>query len=176
MLAQAGLKNHIAVFKVENNVALAFAVELVAVHTDARRNGEFHIDVVVGEFHGVVARFGDFGIVREMRRILLVVGRELSAHRHKQHIAVVGTASSAEVGMRETVNFGIGVMVSTATVPAVETGIGAKLNHTERHNCTREGVTVFGGSHHRVYIFHKIFFWQFEAFSLLAARNHKASH
>ena len=104
--------------------------------------------------HLVVARLRHLVLMREMALIpispLSSLHFPLSTHRHQKQVAVIGASGAAEVGVAETVNGVVRVMVTTTAVPTVETRIGRRLNLPKGHNGTRERVTMAVGAHHGV--------------------------
>ncbi len=71
---------------------------------------------------------------------------------HQQNIAVIANACAAEMGMRETVDDGIAVMISAAAVPtAVNTRVGRQLHHAEGKRCTGKSMAVAAGGGERIY-------------------------
>src|SRR5215469_8885031 len=65
--------------------------------------------------------------------------------RHQHHVAQASGTSATEMGMTETQNHRIGIMIAGATVPSIGTCIGAKLNHAEGHGCAGISVAMATG-------------------------------
>jgi len=71
---------------------------------------------------------------------------------HDEDVAVVAASGAAEVRVREAVDAVVGVVVSGASVPSVEAGVGTGLHGAEGDDGAREGVSVAIGAHQRVHI------------------------
>ena len=107
------------------------------------------------EANFVIAGRGRFGGFIESRSIAglavgAVVKQDLAGKRHQQHIAIVGNAGAAEVGMAESIHNRIGKMIAGAAVPAIEARVGTELYHAEREGRTGISVTVRAGSDKRI--------------------------
>ncbi len=149
-------EQHIAVMQVEDKSIVEILGIGVAVVSHAAVGGEFDGSVCLVEQHLVIARLRHLVLVREMRLIpifpLSTFHFPLPTDGHQQHIAVVGAAGAAEVGVAEAVDGVVRIVVATASVPAVETSIWRRLNHAKRHNGTGKRVSVAVGAHHGVNI------------------------
>jgi hypothetical protein len=131
--------------------------ELVAVQADALARGQFDVDVMVFQAHGVVAGFGLFLVVREARAVArersLGVARlqlGLAAVRHQEHVAQVRVAATREVRVREAQDRAVAVVVAGGpwiTLAEVAVlGVRTELHHPERAARAREGVAVAAGA------------------------------
>ena len=86
-----------------------------------------------------------------LQRVALRIDLLLAYGRHDKEVAIVGTAGAAEVILREAINERVGVVIARAGIPAIDSCVGAWLNHTMRHHRTGESVTVSAGPDKRIY-------------------------
>ena len=150
-------------------LGLAFWVR-VFVDAAVRGGGELHEDVVVAEAHLVVARRGLLGLVAEARAVAAVgvvggagVELHLAGEGHQQDVAHIGVAGAAEVGVTETHDGLVAVLVAgavvidtrlVAAVDVVGDGVrvGTHLHAPEGVARARESVPHAVGPDHRVNI------------------------
>ena len=135
----------VAVAEVQGDFRPAGAAEAVFVHSGAPACGHPCEDLVgaVPEQHFVVA--GD--------RFLIRVGETPgAAARGYEHVAPVVAAGAGKMGVAESVDEAVGVVVAAATVPVAgfRAGVGAELHHPERSAGSRKGVPVGVGPDKRV--------------------------
>ena len=76
----------------------------------------------------------------------------VSIRWHEQYIAVIRHSRSLQMRVRESVNNAIAIMITTATVPSVETRIRTQLNHSKRSSCSGKGVSMSARSGEHIYI------------------------
>ena len=129
-----------------------------AVESHTLGGGHLGQDVVAVELHAVISRLGHLIFVREtggkgeiLLAVVLRVYHLISHGGHDEHIAVVGAAGAAEMGVREAVDQRVGHIVARRTVPAVDAGVGRGLYHAVRHHRPGEGVAVATGAYHRIH-------------------------
>ena len=140
----------------------------VAMHARALGSGQLRFYAVVVEHHFVIARRGDFGIMREPRTVARIrIGRrarvelQCSGGRHDQDVAQIGVAGAAEVGVAEADDRRIFVLVSRTvfvcarlvdSVDVVRDGVrvGTQRNDSVRYAGTGENVSHFVGADDRV--------------------------
>ena len=118
--------------------------------TDPSADAEPGLYVIAVQADFVIARTRLLAPVRECGGVVFsACGRVESPDGHHHYVAQVVAARAAEVGVAETVNQRIGIVVAAASVPvaAVRPGVGAQLHHTERISRTGEGVTVKVSAH-----------------------------
>ncbi len=112
-----------AVVEVEDNLLCRPLGEGVAMHAAVGRGGELAADVVVVEGHGIVARACHLGLVAETLAVaavgvLLGAGVELCLARvgHDEDVAEVAVACAGEVGVAETHDGVVAVLITSAIV------------------------------------------------------------
>ena len=86
-----------------------------------------------------------------LQRVALRIDFLLAHGRHKQEVAIVGAVGTAEVILREAIDERVGVVIARASIPAIDSGVGAWLNHTVRHHRTGESVSVTAGPDKGIY-------------------------
>ena len=128
----------------------------IAMEAAATTHCQFCFNAPPVEEHFVVPCLGGFLAMGESGLVVLFpVGKFLDGietrHGHHTDVAQVGAAGAAQVGVAETLDERITVMVAGTAVPVVLARVGAQLDHTERIGCTRESMTVEIGSDHRVH-------------------------
>ncbi len=124
----------------------------VALEAYARCGGEFDVNTIVVECNFVVAGAGGFAVVVEfaVNAQRSIANLDRSGHRHERNIVKVAGSGTAQMGMREAGDGGVGVEISRNTVPAGQTVVGAQLHHAERRLCTGVGVAGEVGAYHGV--------------------------
>ena len=135
----------VAVVQVEGKRPRPAALESIFVHSDTAPGSHAGKHLGVFEPYLVAARRGLLAAVAESRR---------PASGSYEHIAPVVAPRAAEVGVAESEDEAVGVMIAAAAVPVARTGacVGAELNHSERGAGSGEGVSVGIGPHKRVNI------------------------
>ena len=78
----------------------------------------------------------------------LVAGKEVrcSGRRGDEDVAVVGDARAAQVRVAEPEDRAVGIVVPRAGIPSLDAGVGAQLDHAERHGRPGIGVAVAAGA------------------------------
>ena len=76
----------------------------------------------------------------------------VSIRRHEQDISIIRNPCPLQMCVCESVNNVIAVMVTTATVPTVETSIRTQLHHSKRSSCSGKGVSMSACSGEHIYI------------------------
>jgi hypothetical protein len=143
--------------QVNEHVRAARGGEAVAVHADARADGELGAHRVVIERDRVVTRLRHLALVAEARGIAAagVLHRtalefHVAGDRHEQHIAQVRVPGAREMRMREA-DDGV-ILVAIARRPAVgflarpDLRVRTELDHAEGHDGTRKRVAVAAGA------------------------------
>ena len=132
------------VIKVQNETGIFGFRKGITVNGGTLCRSEFRLYVIAFQQDGIISGLRHFIIVRESRTVRHLL--TLRPHRmillfpysrHQQYITVVRTSCSANMGMRETVDGSILVIVSGTSVPFVDACIGTGLNHPVRNNRTR---------------------------------------
>ena len=103
-----------------DNHARAFALGIgIAVKSHTVCGGKFRPYVVAVKYDAVITRLGDLvgmyearGIWEALKSIYLIVDHMGAHSRHKQYVAVIGATGAVEMGMRKTVDKGIGIIIS----------------------------------------------------------------
>ena len=103
-----------------DNHARAFAPGIgIAVKSHTVCGSKFRPYIVAVEEHTIIARLGHLVGVDEARCIrqalksIYLIVDHMGAHsRHKQYVAVIGATGAVEMGMRKTVDKGIGIIIS----------------------------------------------------------------
>ena len=135
----------VPVLEVDDDLRGAAGRENVFVEPRPPAGTELCRHVVAIQLHLIIPRARLLARVGKGGRVVLPSRRGIETpDRHHQYVAKVIAARAAEVGVAESVNQRIRVMVAAATVPvaAVGTGVRAELHHTEWVGGTREGVPV----------------------------------
>ena len=152
LLGHIALQRLVAVFQIDDDAAFSVLEVLgegVAVHAHIVGGGHFGEKTVV-EGHRIVAGSSLLIVVGEREGVLLVDDGGFPDERGDEDVAVVLAAGAAQVGVRETVDAVVAVMVGGTAVPALQTGIGAELDGAERKDGAGIGVAVPVGAHQRV--------------------------
>ena len=154
---QECVEHLVAMGEIDNHVGLVRRGEAVVVHAGAIGGGECDLHVVVVEDDVVEPGDGVFGFLAKARRVATIgivrvsVVQPYRAHGgHEQHVAVVGNAGTAQVGMAEAVDHAVVVVVARAPVRALEAGVGAQLHHPEGPCDAGKGTAVSAGANERV--------------------------
>ena len=157
--SNAAVQQHVAVTQVNHKtIALLFQISVAMIsHTSVGRKFDNGRRPFIIQHHLIIASLGSLVPVPEMMLVYLThfgakpkLTHLKKIQRHQQHIAVVGAARAAEVGVAKAEDGVVTVVVATAAVPTLEACVGRRLNLAERHNGPREGVAVAVGTHHRV--------------------------
>lgn len=132
--------------------------EGVAVYTHSLCSRELSTHVVVAERHFVIARTCHFGVVAEAGAIAAVrmgssagVQQERTGGGHDEQVSQVGMSCSAEVGVAESHNGSVAVLVPCAVLVHVGlidaihvvgngVGVGAEPDDAEGYTCSGEGM------------------------------------
>ena len=139
--------------QVDHDALAAGAWEGIAVGRNALAGSELDHYAVAVQHHAVVAGLGFLAPVLEGGEVALaghVVGVlplwVFLHHGHKQDVAVVLAAGAAEVGVAETVDGVVAIVVGAAAVPPLKTGVGTGLDLAERRDGPGESVAVEVGA------------------------------
>ena len=145
--------------------ALAFRTEGVAVKTAMRRSSEVALNAVV-EAYAVESGFGVLVLVAEgcgMHFVArgtppVIVGTceepvETLAGGTEEHVSQVGASRTAQVGVTEAVEGGIGIVVACSGVPVSGARVGTQLHGTVGSGGSWKGVPMESGSNHGVHAF-----------------------
>ena len=115
--------------------------------------GQLSLNVVVLQRDSIIPRMPSFRGFPKPALVLVppaVALSELGAW-HDKHIAVVADPSALQMGVAETVDHAVCVVVSTASVPAFQPGVGAQLNHPKRRGGPGVGVAVSSRANPRIH-------------------------
>ncbi len=142
--------------KVKDDTVIYLLVSVAMVgHTPV--DGELHLlhrgNPALARFHTVIASLGDLVVVGELETVVhthriaeLHVEHLQLVHRHQKHVSVVRATGTAKMGVAEAIDGVIGVVVTTAAVPAFKAGIGRRLYLAEWYDGAWEGVPVAVGA------------------------------
>ena len=139
---------------VHDDVRLAILGEGVAVYAGVGGGSQFGLDVFVRERHAVIARFCVFVLVGEGGCPIDGVSLQVDflGSGAEQQVAQVDAPRTAEVGMRETFQRLVAVVVTGAGVPVAGAGVRAELYGTMGYRGSRIGVSVEACPDKRVYV------------------------
>ena len=91
----------------------------IAVESHTVCGCKFGLYVIAVKYDAVITRLGDLvgmyearGIWEALKSIYLIVDHMGAHSRHKQYVAVIGATGAVEMGMRKTVDKGIGIIIS----------------------------------------------------------------
>ena len=131
--------------------------EGIAVHSGSGAGSQFRQDVPAVQQHRVIPSRSFLPLMGESGLIPLPVQRiRLVSHDgHQQHIPVVEDTRTAQMGMTETYNGVIRIMVAGAALPGINPGVGTQLHHPERSRRSRESMAGEVRADHRVHIIHE---------------------
>lgn len=124
--------------QVDQHMALSLTFESVTVESGPGGGGQFSRDSSLGESDLIIAGSG-FLIIMGERKAL---GNIFSDEWKEQEITKIGASGTADMGMRESENGRVAVMVTRASVPGLVPGVRAKLDHSERSGGARICVTM----------------------------------
>ena len=142
----------VAVLEVYDDIGMVRFWKSVFMNAGPARRGHFSFDMALIEQHTIISRRSALMCMGKVRSVVFLPKFDLSGGRDDQYITIVGTTCAAEVGMRETVDHGIGIMVARTAIPSMEARIRAKLHHAKRHYRTREGMAVATGAYEGICI------------------------
>ena len=133
----------VAVVQVERKRPGTPAPESIFVHSHPAPCSHTGKHLAVFKPYLVVARRGFLPAVAE--------GRRLAAGGY-EHVAPVVASGTAQVGVAESEDEAVGVMIAAAAVPVAGAGarVGAELYHSERCAGTWKGMSVGVGAHKRI--------------------------
>ena len=156
-----------AVYQVDDDTCLfSLGRESVFVNTYTLGSSKLRADTVVGKSDLVVTRGSLFGAVRVTRtvagiRIVFCTGvqAQFAGLGHDKNVTQVAVSGTAQVGMAETNDGGIVILVSgtirinfglVLTIDILRNGVGfrAELDYTERCAGSGEGVPHSGSTNH----------------------------
>ena len=144
------------VSQVEHDSRFFSVAECVAVNTRTCSSRQLGLDAFIVQINRIVSRGGYLVFMREAGGLedVIRLSPELNRHagRAEQHIAQVDTSRTAEVGVRESQNGRIGIMVSRASIPVAPAGIRTQLHGTEGQGSSRISMSVEACSYERIYI------------------------
>ena len=132
----------------------------ITVHAGKSTGCEFHLDLFICQGHGIIARTGLFRIVREsswQEDVPLPFCTDRLCSGAKQHIAQVLTSRTAQVGMRETKDGRIRIMIARAGIPVTPTGIWTQLHSPEGSRRPRVSMSVETCPDEGIYIINRCF-------------------
>ena len=133
------------VCQVYNHRSILVVQIRITVHAGKSTGCEFHLDLFICQGHGIIARTGLFRIVREsswQEDVPLPFCTDRLCSGAKQHIAQVLTSRTAQVGMRETKDGRIRIMIARAGIPVTPTRIGTQLHSPEGSRRPRVSMSV----------------------------------
>ena len=138
-------------------------LEAITVHRGTRTSRHLSPDAVIVQHYAVVARGGLLRLSPEMGRIALAcflqgIERHLAHNGHQHDIAHVRAARAAQMGVAESPDDVVVLVVARTMLPSVNARIRADLNHTEGSGSPREGVTRECRPDERINILRKIVF------------------
>ena len=142
----------VSVLQVHNPGQRVRGFKAIPVHTHTWCGGELSADGVVVQSDGIVSRVSLFSGLPKSALVLvppLVALPELGAG-HDQHISIIADPGALQMGVAEPVNDAVRVMVATASIPAVQAGVGTELDHSEGRRGPGVGVAVSASADPRV--------------------------
>ena len=146
-----------AVLQVDHDDGGVARGEGVTVEADAGGGRQFHVDAVPVEPGGVVAGSGAFVRAAEVGpgagegiAGLPAGDGHVAGERHEGDVAEVADACSAEVGVGEAGDGGVGEVVARRPVPRPGDARGTELREAEGDVGAHEDVTVTAGADVRV--------------------------
>ena len=151
--SQGCVESFIAVSQVDKDLMLTCGAGWKSIVVHACTGGRSYLgaDGIIGECYCIVAGFGAFVIVAESRSVPGWVEARRSCKWHYQNVAVVRCSGTTQMGVREAVDQRVGVIVTTATFPAlVAASIRAKLHHAVGYGSPRIGMSNPASSCHWV--------------------------
>ena len=141
-----------ALQQVELHQRLLGIGECVAMHTHALCSGELYLDIGVVELQAIIAGADGLVAVGEDYRVL-----RSGRYGQQSDVAQVTDAGSAEVGVTETDEYIVAIMIARAPVPSTGLLGRTELDVTEGNIGTEEHVAMAAGSHIGIHILRKIF-------------------
>ena len=121
----------------------------ISVHAAPCRSCQFRIDVRIRQFYAVKTRRDQFLIVRKTARYRLRITfarlPRIPRHGKEHNILKVGTTTTRFMGMAETVQHGMVIMVTRSR----KIGIRPQLYHSERYGSHRDYTSSSSRTHHR---------------------------
>ena len=145
--------------EVDNKAFLALILEAVAMVGYTLDGGKFGLDIVFVEGYAIVSGLSLLLFVGEMRTVVLLmqVGLGHIAYEgHNENITKVLAAGTAQMGVRESIEGVVAIVVGASAVPPFETGVRTGLYHSERIDGSGIGVTMEIGSYKRIDVFGNI--------------------
>ena len=147
------------VHEIHDHAPRAVAVERIAVHARTGCGSQLDRQPLVGQFDRVVAARGRLPVVREGVGLLqegAVAHHLLAGGGMEEDVGQVGTSRTAQVGMRESVDGPVVVVVAGAGIPVARPRVGAELHHAERRGGTGKGMSVEARADERIDILERI--------------------
>ena len=148
-----------AVVKVKDKSCFPRLGKRVAMNGGALGRGQLGLYAITVEEYGIISRFCLLPPVRERRGVCHLLALlphrmiVLTAHGgHQQHIAIITATRSTEVRVRESVNGGIGIVITGTSIPLKDARVGARLNHPVGYHCARIGMSVPPRTDKRIYV------------------------
>ena len=132
--------------QIEDDVRVIRRRERIFVKAAPGRGGQLHRHLRIIQEYTIIPRRGLFASVRKARFVGLFIELRIPHRRHQENIAQATAACSAQMGVAEADNGGIGVMIARTAVPPFDRRIGAELDHAEGHGGAGIGVAVLGGA------------------------------
>lgn len=121
----------------------------VSVHTTSCRSRQLRIDVRVQQFYAVITRSCRLLIMKKPARHRLRIAftrlPRISRHGKKHNILKVGSTATRLMGMAETVQHGMVIMVTRSR----KIGIRSQLHHPEGYGSHRYYTPRSSRTHHR---------------------------
>ena len=149
--------------KVDDEMAGVAGGERVLVNARALGGGEFRLDVVVAQGDGVIPRLGDLVLMREPGAVPGVgilprswIEMRWTDSRHDKNIQQVPDTRAAQVGVAETHDGIVGIVIAGAPVPTGVKGVGTELDHAKRDGGRKVGVSVSAGSYIFIHVLRRI--------------------
>ena len=129
----------------------------ITVHGGTLSGRQLGFHTVSIQENRIISRFGILVPVRKSRseRTLLTLFPKifhllLTYGRHQKKITEIGTARTAKACVGKTIDGGIFVIVARTGVPAIDTRIRTRLNHSVRQHGTRMRMSVSSRSDKRI--------------------------
>ena len=121
-------------------------------HPDPGGCGQLDVNAMIFEGHTVVASMPRFRRFVECAFVFVSPDGTRAKLRagHEQDVTVVTHTGALKVGVAESVNDTVRVVVTPAAVPSLESGVRTELNHAKWRGRTWVGVPMPPGSNPRI--------------------------
>ena len=138
--------------RINQDMAFPFSLERVAMDSGSGGSGQFHCKASFREVHLVVPGTGFLIVMREWQ----AYGNIFPDERKEKEITEIRTTGTADVGVRETKDGSITIVIARTSVPSPVPGVRAQLDHPERGGGTGICMTMKTGPDKGVRIRDKI--------------------